>query len=144
MNVLSKNKVQVFTNSELKSVLEDDNDYDYIYLWRDITLFNGIIINSKKLEVTIDGTNKNVRYTYTNKKSLAGADTITELSTTNYYWVVTDYTLTIEEAKAQKKYSASHTNYKNYNYPYLYWGAVNCTNGYSESWTCSSGQRYFN
>ena len=65
-------------------------------------------------------------------------------STTSYYWVVTDYTLTRAEAEAQKEYIASHTNYRNYNYPYLYWVAVSCTNGYSESWTRSSGQRYFN
>lgn len=94
MNVISKNKVQVFTSSKLKSVLEGDNDYNYIYIGSDITLLSGIIINSKKVEVTIDSTYENVRYTYTNKKSLVGADTITEPSTTNYYWIVTDYTLT--------------------------------------------------
>lgn len=65
-------------------------------------------------------------------------------STTSYYWVVTDYTLTRAEAEVQKEYIASHTNYRNYNYPYLYWVAVSCTNGYSESWTRSSGQRNFN
>ncbi len=68
MNVISKNKVQVFTSSKLKSVLEGDNDYNYIYLGSDITLLSGIIINSKKVEVTIDSTYENVRYTYTNKK----------------------------------------------------------------------------
>lgn len=68
MNVISKNKVQVFTSSKLKSVLEGDNDYNYIYIGSDITLLSGIIINSKKVEVTIDSTYENVRYTYTNKK----------------------------------------------------------------------------
>ena len=65
-------------------------------------------------------------------------------STKNYYWVVTDYTLTRAQAEIQKDYIARHTNYKNYNFPYLYWVAVDCTNGYSESWTRSSGQLNFN
>ena len=60
------------------------------------------------------------------------------------YWVVTDYTLTRAQAEQQKQYIAANTNYKNYNYPYLYWVAVSCTNGYSESWTRSLGQSTFN
>lgn len=65
-------------------------------------------------------------------------------SAPNYYWVVTDYTLTRAQAEVQKDYIARHTNYKNYNFPYLYWVAVSCTNGYSEAWTRSSGQLNFN
>lgn len=60
------------------------------------------------------------------------------------YWVVTDYTLTRAQAEHQKQYIAAHTNYKNYNFPYLYWVSVTCTNGYSEAWTRSLGQSTFN
>lgn len=60
------------------------------------------------------------------------------------YLVRTDFTLTRAQAEAQKNYIASHTNYNNYNYPYLYWVAVECTNGYSEAWTRGLGQSYFN
>jgi len=60
------------------------------------------------------------------------------------YLVRTDYTLTRAQAEQQKNYIASHTNYNSYNYPYLYWVAVECTNGYAESWTRGMGQINFN
>ena len=60
------------------------------------------------------------------------------------YMVVTDYTLTRAQAEVQKNYIASHTNYNNYNFPYLYWVSIGCTNGYGEAWTRSSGQSSFN
>ena len=60
------------------------------------------------------------------------------------YLVITDYTLTRAQAEAQKNFIASHTNYTNYNYPYLYWVAIDCTNGYSEAWTRGMGQSNFN
>ena len=70
---------------------------------------------------------------------------IIEASTApGYYMVVTDYNLTRAQAEIQKNYIAEHTNYTNYNFPYLYWVSVSCTNGYSEAWTRSLGQRYFN
>lgn len=59
------------------------------------------------------------------------------------YMVVTDYNLTRAQAENQKNYIASHTNYKNYNYPFLYWVAVECTNGYAEAWTRGLGQSTF-
>ena len=43
MNVISKNKVQVFTSSELKSVLEGDNDYNYILATDDSYFNDGIM-----------------------------------------------------------------------------------------------------
>ena len=64
-------------------------------------------------------------------------------STTNYYWVVTDYTLTRAEAEVQKQYIARNTNYTSYRYPYLYWVSIQCTNGYSQAWTRPQGQSYF-
>lgn len=60
------------------------------------------------------------------------------------YMVITDYNLTRAEAEIQKNYIASHTNYNNYNYPYLYWVSVVCSNGYSEAWTRPRGQSWFN
>ena len=60
------------------------------------------------------------------------------------YQVVTDYNLTRAQAEIQKNYIAEHTNYTNYNYPYLYWVAVDCTNGIGAEWTRSVGQKNFN
>ncbi|MBR1377360.1 MAG: InlB B-repeat-containing protein [Bacilli bacterium] len=60
------------------------------------------------------------------------------------YLVITDYTLTRAQAEAQKNYIAAHTNYTNYNFPYLYWVAIDCTNGYAEAWTRGLGQSQFN
>jgi uncharacterized repeat protein (TIGR02543 family) len=65
-------------------------------------------------------------------------------SAPGYYLVVTDYNLTRVQAENQKNYIASHTNYTNYRYPYLYWVAISCTNGYGEAWTRGSGQSTFN
>lgn len=60
------------------------------------------------------------------------------------YMVITDFNLTRVQAEIQKNYIASHTNYTNYNYPYLYWVAVECSNGYGEAWTRGRGQSSFN
>lgn len=65
-------------------------------------------------------------------------------SAPGYYMVITDSNLTRAQAEVQKNYIASHTNYTSYNFPYLYWVAINCTNGYGEAWTRSVGQSQFN
>ena len=44
------------TNDELKQVISEDNNYDYIYLGNDIVATEGFIINSNKSKLTIDGT----------------------------------------------------------------------------------------
>lgn len=78
-------------------------------------------------------------------RSAGWTGTIIEAATSpGNYMVVTDYNLTRAQAEIQKNYIASHTNYNNYNYPYLYWVAVTCTNGYSEAWTRGKGQANFN
>ena len=59
------------------------------------------------------------------------------------YWVVTDYTLTRAQADIQRDYIANHTNYTNYNFPYLYWVAVSCTNGIGDTWTRGVGTKKF-
>ena len=59
------------------------------------------------------------------------------------YMVITDYTLTRAQAEEQKNYIASHTNYNNYNFPYLFWVSISCTNGYAQAWTRGLGQSQF-
>ena len=64
-------------------------------------------------------------------------------SAPGFYWVVTDYTLTRAQADIQREYIANHTNYTNYNFPYLYWVSVSCTNGIGDTWTRSVGTKKF-
>lgn len=56
MTIIDNNTVVVFSSAELKSVLENDNGYDYVYFGNDITLDSGIKISSSKVNVTINGT----------------------------------------------------------------------------------------
>lgn len=71
MQILDKNTILVSTSDELKTVLEEENTYNYIYFNNDITITSSILINEKKKYITIDGTYQNVRYTY---NSLANDD----------------------------------------------------------------------
>lgn len=64
MQVLNSSSVVVFSSSELKSVLEEENAYNYIYFGSNITLEEGITINKNKEKVVIDGTYLNVKYNY--------------------------------------------------------------------------------
>ena len=64
MQVLNQNSVVVFSSSELKSVLEGENDYNYIYFGSNITLEEGITISKNKENVVIDGTYLDVKYNY--------------------------------------------------------------------------------
>ena len=76
LNVINKNTVQVSTSEELKQVLENDNEYNYIYLGNDITLESSININPLKEKITIDGTYMNIRYKLTGINSSTSSDTI--------------------------------------------------------------------
>lgn len=76
MKVINENTVVVSTSSELKSILEANNSYTYIYFDNDITLESGIKIPNSKINVTIDGTYNGIRHTFTDKKSLSSGDTI--------------------------------------------------------------------
>lgn len=76
MKVINNNTVVIYSSSELKTVLENDNGYDYIYFGNDITLEKGIKISSSKVNVTIDGTYEGVRYTFTDYEGLSSGDTI--------------------------------------------------------------------
>ena len=76
MKVIDLNSVVVFSSAELKMVLEENNNYNYVYLGSDITLESGIKISSTKSNITINGTYDNIRHTFTDKKSLGSGDTI--------------------------------------------------------------------
>lgn len=82
MNIISDKKIAVSTSSELKDVLENYNNYEYIYLDSDITLESGITINPNKKKVTIDGTYLNTMHTLTGMNSSEEADTIVTTSFT--------------------------------------------------------------
>ena len=81
IQIIDSNTVVVTTSDELKQVISEDNNYDYIYLGNDITATSGFVINGNKSKVIIDGTYNNTKYTYTNNLSLE-ADVI-KVSTTN-------------------------------------------------------------
>lgn len=85
MKELSSEKVVVYTSSELKSVLEGTNSYNYVYLGSDIKLESGISINKSKSSVTIDGTYENVRHTMEDVKTLNSGDTISVADATTLY-----------------------------------------------------------
>lgn len=76
MKVIDENTVVIYTSDELKSILEQNNSYNYIYFGDNITLINGIKISSKKTTVTIDGTYDNITYKFIDKSSLSASDTI--------------------------------------------------------------------
>ncbi len=83
MNKINNKTVSVSTSNELKDVLENDNEYEYIYLENDITLESGITINVNKSTVTINGTYQNVLHTLTGMNSNENFNTITCTSSTN-------------------------------------------------------------
>lgn len=76
MKIINNKIVQVYTSEELSSVLESENEYEYIYLGNDITLEKGITINNNKEKVTIDGTYTNIKFKFTGMNSNASTDTI--------------------------------------------------------------------
>lgn len=76
MTIINDNTVVVFSYQELKTALEIDNGYIYIYFGASITLTGGITIHRNKTNVILDGTYNNVRYTFTDRKSSATGDTI--------------------------------------------------------------------
>ena len=65
MEIINNKKIAVSTSEELKEVLENDNNYEFIYLMDNITLTSGIKINENKQKIVIDGTYNNNRYTLT-------------------------------------------------------------------------------
>lgn len=76
MKIIDKNTVVVFSSTELKSVLEGTNTYNYIYFGSNIKLSSGITIAQNKTNVVIDGTYENTMYTYEDMNSTGTGDTI--------------------------------------------------------------------
>ena len=54
MQIINDNTVVVNNNDELKQVLSEENNYNYVYLGNDITVTSGFVINNKKSKVIID------------------------------------------------------------------------------------------
>ena len=77
MKVINESTVVVYTSSELKTALENDNGYTYVYLGNNITLETGIKISNSKVNLTIDGTYDGITYQFEDKKTLSSGDTIT-------------------------------------------------------------------
>lgn len=80
LDVIDTNTVVVYNATELKTVLEANNGYTYIYFGANITLTKGISISSSKATVILDGTYQNIRYTYEDMRSTASANTISAQS----------------------------------------------------------------
>ena len=76
MTIINDNTVVVFSSDELKTVLEKDNSYNYIYFGSNISLTSGIKIASTKSNIIIDGTYDGTTYTFTDMKTLNTGDTI--------------------------------------------------------------------
>ena len=107
---MDNNKVVVTTNDELKQVISEDNNYDYIYLGNDIIATEGFIINSNKSKLTIDGTYKDKKYTYTNNLSLE--ENVIKASTTNKKIVLKNMNIVCSNGYGVI-YVVSHPNYSN-------------------------------
>ncbi len=80
MEIINNNAVAVETFNELKTILEEENDYTYIYLKENIDLESKITINVNKTDITIDGTYQDTRHTYINTFSDT-SNVITAVST---------------------------------------------------------------
>ena len=98
------------TNDELKQVISEDNNYDYIYLGNDIIATEGFIINSNKSKLTIDGTYNDKKYTYTNNLSLE--ENAIKASTTNKKIVLKNMNIVCSNGYGVI-YVVSHPNYSN-------------------------------
>ena len=107
---MDNNKVVVTTNDELKQVISEDNNYDYIYLGNDIIATEGFIINSNKSKLTIDGTYNDKKYTYTNNLSLE--ENAIKASTTNKKIVLKNMNIVCSNGYGVI-YVVSHPNYSN-------------------------------
>ena len=81
MQIINDTTVVINNSEELKQVLSEENNYNYVYLGNDITMTSGFIINNNKNSIIIDGTYNNTKYTYTNNLSLE--KDVIKVSTTN-------------------------------------------------------------
>ena len=136
-------------NLDAQSALDIYHKFNYWEGWIDKMPTNTVnlyanITESYCMLMTGHGPYKNAEGLLNVFKSAGWTGKIEEApSAPGFYWVVTDYTLTRAQADIQRDYIANHTNYTNYNYPYLYWVAVSCTNGIGDTWTRSVGTKQF-
>lgn len=77
MTILNESEIVVYTETELKQIIEENNTYTYIYFGNNITLTKGITIPNTKTNIIIDGTYNQTTYTLEDKKSTSTSDTIT-------------------------------------------------------------------
>ena len=136
-------------NLDAQSALDIYHKFNYWEGWIDKMPTNTVnlyanITESYCMLMTGHGPYKNAEGLLNVFKSAGWTGKIEEApSAPGFYWVVTDYPLTRAQADIQRDYIANHTNYTNYNYPYLYWVAVSCTNGIGDTWTRSVGTKQF-
>lgn len=83
MLIINTSTVVVYTAQELKTALEGNNGYTYIYFGANIKLVTGITVSRYKENVIIDGTYQNIRYQYEDMSSLGSGDTISVRSASN-------------------------------------------------------------
>ena len=110
MQIINNNTVVVYSSDELKQILSEQNDYNYVYLASDIVLESGFTINSNKINVTIDGTYNGVKYTYTN--ILTESADVINVSTTNKKIILKNMNI-ISSHTYGVVYVPSHPNYSN-------------------------------
>lgn len=108
MQIINDNTVVINNSEELKQVLSEENNYNYVYLGNDITATNGFVINSNKNNVIIDGTYNNVKYTYTNNLSLE--EDVIKVSKTNKKVILKNMNI-ISSHGYGVIYVPSHPNY---------------------------------
>lgn len=94
MKIIDSLTVVIYTSDELKTILEGNNSYIYIYFGNDITLTSGINIFSTKTNITIDGTYENSRYTFTDMKNLSGSSAISAVNSRSLNIVVKNMDIT--------------------------------------------------
>lgn len=119
MTIINENTVVVFSESELKEVLEENNSYSYVYFGNNITLSSGISIAASKQKITIDGTYLDITYEFTDQKKLGTTDTIRVISSSTQEVIVKNMKITgynyygiiyVPEEKAYQNISIEYNN----------------------------------
>ena len=120
MQIINNNTVVVTNSEELKQILTEENDYNYIYFGNDITLTSGFTINSNKTNITIDGTYNNVKYTYTNylteSTDVINVSTKNELITLKNMNIISSHTYGVVYVPSHPNYSNLTVSYDNVNF----------------------------
>ena len=110
MQIINDTTVVINNSEELKQVLSEENNYNYVYLGNDITITSGFVINSSKGKIVIDGTYNNTKYTYTN--NLSSEETVIKVSTANKRIILKNMNIVSSHGYGVI-YVPSHPNYSN-------------------------------